>query len=408
MTRTYRSAGAIVVSADPTDAITLLLEQVRTTGERQVVAPKGTIDAGESPLAAAAREVREEAGLSELIFVGFLGQQRYGFTDRDGEGAEKTVDWFLFATESQGVTPRAVEGFVGAEWLPLDRAIEAASHAEFGHYLERARDVVSWRRPGRLAYSNDLSDIVWQIAQEASDLLGPDTSGGLGLCGSAARGDFVDGWSDIDIIGWDIDPMSEAARRISELAAQADRDHGIHTSVRLADANGRDASGAGPLYDMKLQAVLNRGAIDLPVIAGTQPLPSCAPTEDRDLVRDIEALRSFAVARIGSEPDTTATRRDRVRRVLSVMCSAARNIATTIDADGSLRLPSVASLLDDRLPGTRAVQLLTAYDRFRQAGANDLDQAEALAERVPASLSELRDLMAGEPVLSTPSATADR
>jgi 8-oxo-dGTP pyrophosphatase MutT (NUDIX family) len=406
--RTYRSAGAIVVSADPTDATTLLLEQVRTTGERQVVAPKGTIEAGESPLAAAAREVREEAGLSELTYIGFLGQQRYSFTDQDGEAAEKTVDWFLFATQSQGVAPQTAEGFVAAEWLPLERAIEAASHAGFGQYLERARDIVTWRQPGRLAYSNDLSDIVWHIAQEASDLLGPDANGGLGVCGSAARGDFVDGWSDIDIIGWDIDPTSEAARRISELAARADHDHGIHTSVRLADANGRDASGAGPLYDMKLQAVLNRGAIDVPVIAGTQPLPSYSSIEDRDLVRDIEALRGFAVARLDAEPDTTATRRDRARRVLSVMCSAARNIATTIDADGSLRLPSVVSLLGDRLPGTGAVQLLTNYDRFRRAGANDLDQAEALAERVPASLGELRDLMAGGPVLSTPSATADR
>ena len=143
MKRTYRSAGAIVVSGDSTNATTLLLEQIRTSGERQVVAPKGTIEAGESPLAAAVREVCEEAGLSELTYVAFLGQQRYSFTDRDGEVADKTVEWFLFATQSQDITPRAAEGFVAAKWLPLDQAITAATHSGFARYLERARDIVT-------------------------------------------------------------------------------------------------------------------------------------------------------------------------------------------------------------------------------------------------------------------------
>lgn len=187
MKRTYRSAGAIVVSSDPTNAATLLLEQVRSTGERQVVAPKGTIEAGESPLIAAQREVREEAGLTELMSVGFLGQQRYGFTDRDGEAAEKSVDWFLFASETWDVTPRTSEGFTGAEWLPLDKALQTASHAGFSRYLERAQDIISWRKPGRLAYSGVLSEVVWHIAHQASDLLGADADSGLALCGSAAQ-----------------------------------------------------------------------------------------------------------------------------------------------------------------------------------------------------------------------------
>lgn len=155
MRRTSRSAGAVVVWGESTNATTLLLEQVRASGERQVVAPKGTIEAGESSLAAAVREVGEEAGLCELAYVAFLGQQRYSFIDGDGELVEKTVDWFLFTTENQEVTPRAAEGFVGAEWLPFDQAIAAASHAGFAEFLERARGIVTRRQP---SHSQDLGD----------------------------------------------------------------------------------------------------------------------------------------------------------------------------------------------------------------------------------------------------------
>jgi 8-oxo-dGTP pyrophosphatase MutT (NUDIX family) len=405
--RTYRSAGAIVVSAEPAAPTTLLLEQVRTTGERQVVAPKGTIEPGESPLTAAGREVSEEAGLYDLTYVGFLGQQRYGFTDKDGAAAEKTVDWFLFASPNQQAAPRSSEGFVGAEWLPLDQAAAAASHAGFGPYLGRARDVIAWRRPGRLSYSTELSGIVWQFAEYASGLLGLG-DGGLALCGSAARGEFVDDWSDIDVVGWGIDPASPAGRSITELAAGMEGDHGIRTSVRLADADGRDARGAGPLYDMKLRAVLSRGAIDVPVIAGIQPLPSYPAVHGRDLVHGIDALRAFAVDRLAAEPASPADRRDRARRVLSVFCSAARNIATTLDPDTSLRLPNVVTLLGDHVPDTDAVALLSDYDRFRQTGADDLTIAEALAARVPASLGHLRDLMARRRTTSKPPAATHR
>ncbi len=388
MTRTYRSAGAIVVSADPAEATTLLLEQVHGPGERQVVAPKGTIEAGESPLATAAREVQEEAGLADPTYVGFLGRQHYGFMDRDGTDATKSVDWFLFASGSQDVTPMATEGFVRAEWIPLERAAQVASHASFGPYIERARGIVTWRQPGRLAYSAHLSKIVWAIADEAACLL-PDTlNAGVGLCGSAARGDFVDGWSDIDIVGWGIDPTSNVATRLMDLARSVERETGIHASVRLADPSGRDATGAGPLYDMKLRAVLSRGAVDLPVIAGTQP-PPITPSGRTGLVENIEALQAFAAARLKVPPTTEDERRDRARRVLSVMCSAARNVATSYDAYASLRLPDVATLLGWRLPEADIVSLLADYDSFRQAGADDLRRAAALAERVPNVLDDL-------------------
>jgi hypothetical protein len=66
------------------------------------------------------------------------------------------------------------------------------------------------------------------------------------------------------------------AGRLAELTHDTAHLHGIHCSLRLAGPDGRDTSGAGPLYDMKLRAALGRAAIDVPVIAGQGQLPTGA------------------------------------------------------------------------------------------------------------------------------------
>ena len=50
-------------------------------GSRVLGLPKGHIDPGETPLQAAAREVREEAGV-EVELVRELGEVRYWYTPR--------------------------------------------------------------------------------------------------------------------------------------------------------------------------------------------------------------------------------------------------------------------------------------------------------------------------------------
>src|SRR5947209_4262688 len=136
MTRTYASAGAVVVSPDVMEPKMLLLEQIRKTGERQVVAPKGRIELGESPLITGAREVAEESGLGEVMYVAYLGQLTYSFTDNDGTPAEKTVDWFLFAANDMATVAQEAEGFVGARWFGLNEAMAAATHSSFRDYMK--------------------------------------------------------------------------------------------------------------------------------------------------------------------------------------------------------------------------------------------------------------------------------
>lgn len=391
--RTYTSAGAVIVSHDTANPRVLLLHQVRKNGDRHVVAPKGRLEPGESPLAAAAREVTEEAGLRELTYVGFLGRQSYEFVDDDGTPARKTVDWFLAGTDDEPAPARDTEGFQTAELLSFDDASDAATHAGFAPFLHRARDLIEWRHAGRLSYSHSLNHLVWFFADGAGAVLADTPRAGIALCGSAARGDFVDGWSDVDLVGWGIDPTSPTGRQLAGLAGQAEDRWGIHTSLRLVDHAGRDAKGSGPLYDMKLHAVLSRAGVDLPVIAGSPPETTAIPRPPLATVVNIDLLHQFAAERVRRPAASAAERIDRARRSLSVLCSASRVVADTIAPGTSLRLPAVASVLEARWPDTHAVRVLAAYDRFRQAGATDLDAAEDLSHQAPDALQELRGLI---------------
>jgi 8-oxo-dGTP pyrophosphatase MutT (NUDIX family) len=81
--------------------------------------PKGQIDAGESAAEAAAREVREEAGV-EGGLVEKLGDVRYWY-QRDGQRVLKVVSFFLFSYRSGSVTDHDDE-VDSAEWVPLEEA----------------------------------------------------------------------------------------------------------------------------------------------------------------------------------------------------------------------------------------------------------------------------------------------
>lgn len=390
MTRRYASAGAVVTTVDLTNTAgprTLLLDQTRAIGERQTVAPKGRIEPGEGPLAAAVREVAEEAGLTDLSYAGYLGREGYAFTDNDGTPAAKTVDWFLLTTSVLGAEARAAEGFTGVRWLTFDDAVQAASHPGFVTFLRRAADVVAWRRGGPLPFSATLDRVVREIADAAQPLLTGKPGAGLAVCGSAARGDFVGGWSDIDLIAYG--PHSHDA--LTELVRDTTGRHDVRVSLRLADANGQPVSGEGPLHAMKLTAALRRVGADVAVIAGT-PLTSVPPAPNpAEIVAGLTALGDFATDHLAAPANDTAGRADRARRALSVTCSAARILALAVDPNSDLRLPAVTRLLDRHYPGATVLPLLRDYDNFRRHGAHDLDRAERFADQAPCAIADLID-----------------
>ncbi len=80
--------------------------------------PKGKIEKGETELAAAIREVKEETGLSGLLtFEGILGQT-YHVYEMKGKSYWKENHWFAFQYEGQdSVVPQTEEGIEAVFWL---------------------------------------------------------------------------------------------------------------------------------------------------------------------------------------------------------------------------------------------------------------------------------------------------
>jgi 8-oxo-dGTP pyrophosphatase MutT (NUDIX family) len=87
--------------------------------------PKGHPEDGEAAMEAAAREVREEAGV-EGEAVEKLGDIRYWYF-RGGERVLKIVSFFLFRYRSGSVRNHDHE-VLSAAWMPLDEAPEKLSY----------------------------------------------------------------------------------------------------------------------------------------------------------------------------------------------------------------------------------------------------------------------------------------
>jgi 8-oxo-dGTP pyrophosphatase MutT (NUDIX family) len=95
------------------------LAAVRVKDGTVLALPKGHIDRGESAADAAAREVREEAGVQGEL-VKKLGDIRYWYS-REGQRVMKVVSFFLFRYRSGSVRDHDHE-VDSAEWVPLEDA----------------------------------------------------------------------------------------------------------------------------------------------------------------------------------------------------------------------------------------------------------------------------------------------
>lgn len=101
--RTTRTAGGVVVG--PHGKVVVVSQ-----GGRSWSLPKGHIEAGETAMAAALREIAEETGLTQIILKGELGSyERYkmGMNPNEEDTTElKLITIFLFATQEQVLAPQ--------------------------------------------------------------------------------------------------------------------------------------------------------------------------------------------------------------------------------------------------------------------------------------------------------------
>jgi 8-oxo-dGTP pyrophosphatase MutT (NUDIX family) len=117
------SAGGVVVRGEQ---VVVIVPTRRAANGSQVLAlPKGHVDPGETPLQAATREVREEAGVVAEV-VCELGESRYWYR-RDGRTVGKHVTFYLFEYV-EGDTADHDDEVVEARWIDLREAQSALSY----------------------------------------------------------------------------------------------------------------------------------------------------------------------------------------------------------------------------------------------------------------------------------------
>jgi 8-oxo-dGTP pyrophosphatase MutT (NUDIX family) len=108
--------------------------------------PKGGIEAGESLLEAAMREITEETGLTELLVKGELGSYTRHSLNRDASGEDMsrppgTRTFFLFTTTQTVLASQDAE-VTQTRWVTIDEALSLLTHPKDAEFLQSVRQKV--------------------------------------------------------------------------------------------------------------------------------------------------------------------------------------------------------------------------------------------------------------------------
>lgn len=119
------SAGGIVFHRDSLHFPVLLLRDMK----HNWTFPKGIVDPGETFEYAAAREISEETGISQLTLIAPLRTVQYTFFRN--EPIEKTVHYFVFSTASPTIPVHQIaEGITEVRWVPYAQAIRQVGYKD--------------------------------------------------------------------------------------------------------------------------------------------------------------------------------------------------------------------------------------------------------------------------------------
>jgi len=105
--------------------------------------PKGHVEAGESPLAAARRELLEECGISAIrILPEYVFSESYTFTGREGVPVSKTNTLFLGFVSDAQVVPQESE-VLEYRFVSLEESQSLDLFADTRRILSEAGSVLS-------------------------------------------------------------------------------------------------------------------------------------------------------------------------------------------------------------------------------------------------------------------------
>ena len=103
--------------------------------------PKGHLEQGEVPEAAALREVSEETGLSDLSVRGAIETIDWFFRFR-GQLIHKFCHFFLMETRESSTLPQRAEGITACRWSRYEDATSLVSYANARDVLRRAQEMI--------------------------------------------------------------------------------------------------------------------------------------------------------------------------------------------------------------------------------------------------------------------------
>ena len=136
------SAGGVVYRVAPGDDGTpqtlflLIRDSYRNWGF-----PKGHLEAGELPEAAALREVTEETGVEDIGLRGAIETIDWYFRFR-GRLIHKVCHFYLMETSRADTNPQRAEGITACRWAPFEEATRLVSYANARQVLQRAHEMV--------------------------------------------------------------------------------------------------------------------------------------------------------------------------------------------------------------------------------------------------------------------------
>ncbi len=128
------SAGGIVLDVAEPGANAALIGRIDRRGRLLWSLPKGHLEEGESPEAAAVREVAEETGITGEVLAS-LGSIDFWFV-ADGQRVHKTVHHYLLVRVAGELSDADIE-VAEVAWVPLGEAVDRLAYADERALVEK-------------------------------------------------------------------------------------------------------------------------------------------------------------------------------------------------------------------------------------------------------------------------------